>query len=105
MIVIVIETHFDLWINELDNEMQTQQFLEINARTSKAESRERERERMRESSNWSALFHLLIGITIDFGHVHIAGYFLQMFIDQSDHFLQPYILRHLCIAAIARLQH
>lgn len=103
MIVIVIETHFDLWINEFANEMQTQQFREINARTSKAESRERER--MRESSNWSAVFHSLIGITIDFGHVHIAGYFLQMFMDQSDHFLQPYILRHLCIPAIARLQH
>lgn len=48
MIVIVIETHFDLWINEFDNEMQTQQFLEINARTSKAESREGERERENE---------------------------------------------------------
>lgn len=47
MIVIVIETHFDLWINEFANEMQTQQFLEINARTSKAESRERERENER----------------------------------------------------------
>lgn len=44
MIVIVIETHFDLWINEFANEMQTQQFREINARTSKAESREKERE-------------------------------------------------------------
>lgn len=46
MIVIVIETHFDLWINEFANEMQTQQFREINARTSKAESRERENERV-----------------------------------------------------------
>lgn len=47
MIVIVIETHFDLWINEFANEMQTQQFREINARTSKAESRESERENER----------------------------------------------------------